>query len=318
MTSTLTFSIEVELGWGVVQYDKLDVLSPDRQAETAALERLLNLCDELEIPISFNVVGHLLRDAPLDSYDGSHEAGWFDDIPKTGPQGAPHFYAPDLIRRIQDASVDHEICTHTFTHVECANVSPEVLHWEFGQVLDTHDDFGIQRPISLVPPRHSSPPREIIREHGIEIVRSPRARAPGFQASTNRMQLAWDILTGAQPVVSPQVIEGVAETYCTRFPSLTAPFLQSGQQSPHPTFRAIPQVVRRQLHSRNLNNSLSTAIEQDSYLHIWSHLWETANEIQWSLIRPFLQQVSRSQANDELYIKTMKQLNHELRSVYSR
>lgn len=317
MPATVTFSIEIELGWGVVQYDKLDVLSPDRQAETAALERLLDLCDKLEIPITFNVVGHLLRDRPLESYDGGHEAGWFDNIPRTGPQEAPHFYAPDLIRRIRDASVDHEICTHTFTHVECANVAPEVLQWEFEKVLKTHGDFGLDRPVSLVPPRHSPPPREILREYGIEIVRSSRARAPGFEEPTNRIQLAWDILTGAQPIASPRVTEDVVETYCTRFPSLTAPFLQSGQQKPHPVFRTIPRFVRRRLHSRNLNRSLSAAIEQDSYIHIWSHLWETANDVQWSLVETALRQVSKIRANDQAHIKTMEELNHDVRSTSS-
>lgn len=313
MSATVTFSIEVELGWGVIQYDNLDVLSQGRKAETEALERLLDLCDELRIPMTFNVVGHLLRDNPLVTYDASHENGWFDDIPKTGPENAPEFYAPGLVERIQESSVDHEICTHTFTHVECANVTNETLQWEFDKVLEAHEDFGLDRPVSLVPPRHSPPPRDILKEYGIEIVRSPRKRHPKSQEAPNRVRLAWEILTGNQPIKRPRMVDDIIETYCTSFPSLTAPFLQSGQRKPHPVFRVIPKIVRRRLHRHNLNKSLTAAIERDSNIHIWTHLWETANGVQWPLIRSFLRRISESKTKEQIQIKNMKELNSELR-----
>ena len=313
MSATVTFSIEVELGWGVIQYDNLDVLSQGRKAETKALERLLDLCDELKIPMTFNVVGHLLRDSPLATYDGNHKDGWFDDIPKTGPKNAPKFYAPGLVERIQESSVNHEICTHTFTHVECANVPNETLRWEFNKVLEAHEDFGLDRPVSLVPPRHSPPPRDLLKEYGIEIVRSSRKRHLELQEASNRVQLAREILTGDQPIKQPRMVDDVIETYCASFPSLTAPFLQSGQKKPHPIFRTLPITARRRLHRRNLNQSLTAAIERDSNVHIWTHLWETANEIQWPLIEAFLQRVTEARTTDQIQIKNMEKLNSELR-----
>ena len=313
MSATVTFSVEVELGWGVIQYDNLDVLSQGRKAETEALERLLDLCDELRIPMTFNVVGHLLRDSPLATYDGSHEDGWFDDIPKTGPENAPEFYAPGLVERIQESSVNHEICTHTFTHVECANVTNETLRWELDKVLEAHEDFGLDQPVSLVPPRHSPPPRDILKEYGIEIIRSSRKGHPESQEASNRVQLAREILTGSQPIKQPRMVDDVIETYCASFPSLTAPFLQSGQREPHPVFRVIPKIVRSRLHRNNLNQGLTAAIERDSNIHIWTHLWETANGVQWPLIRSFLRRVSESKTKEQVQIKNMKELNSELR-----
>ena len=313
MSATVTFSIEIELGWGVIQYNNLDVLSQDRKAETEALEQLLDLCDELSIPMTFNVVGHLLRDSPLTTYDGNHEDGWFDDIPKTGPNKAPKFYAPGLVERIKESSVNHEICTHTFTHVECANVPNETLRWELDSVLKAHEDFGLDRPVSLVPPRHSPPPRDILNEYGIEIVRSSRNRHPELQEASNRVQLAQDILTGDHPIKQPRMVDDVIETYCASFPSLTAPFLQSGQRKPHPGFRVIPKIVRRRLHKHNLNQSLTAAIERNSNIHFWTHLWETANGVQWPLIRSFLRNVSESKTKEQFQIKNMKELNSDLR-----
>jgi peptidoglycan/xylan/chitin deacetylase (PgdA/CDA1 family) len=313
VSATVTFSIEVELGWGVIQYDNLDVLSQGRKAETEALERLLDLCDELRIPMTFNVVGHLMRDSPLATYDGNHEDGWFDDIPKTGPKNAPEFYAPGLVERIQESSVNHEICTHTFTHVECANVPNETLRWEFDKVLEAHEDFGLDRPVSLVPPRHSPPPRDILKEYGIEIVRSSRKRYPESQEASDRVQLAREILTGDHPIKQPRIVDDVIETYCASFPSLTTPFLQSGQKKPHPVFRMLPLTARRRLHKRNLNQTLTTAIERDSNVHIWTHLWETANEIQWPTIEAFLRRVTEARTTDKIQIKNMEKLNSELR-----
>lgn len=314
MTATITFSIEVELGWGVVQFDKLDVLSPDRQAETDALVRILDHCDELEIPITFNVVGHLLREAPLSSYDGGHEDGWFDNIPLANPEEAPLFYAPDLAKRIRETDVDHEICTHTFTHVECAEVSPNTLRWEFDKAIETHEEFGLDQPTSLVPPRHSPPPRDILREVGIEIVRSPRSKAPGYQKATNRISLAHDILTGKQPIVAPRIVDGIAETYCTKYSSLTAPFLQSGRQLPHPIFRTMPRSVRQRLHSYHLHSTLSNTIQRDSYSHLWTHLWDTANDIQWPPIKGFLESVSSARDRGQIEVRTMEELNQQFRA----
>lgn len=314
MPATVTFSLEIELGWGVVQYNKLDALSPRRRAETRSLERLLDLCDNLGIPISFNIVGHLLLDGPLTSYDGGHKDGWFDQILKTNPEDDPEFYAPDLIEKIQTASVDHEVCTHTFTHVECANVSRDTLRWELDKVIETHDNFGLDRPVSMVPPRHSPPPRDILEEYKIGIVRSSQAQSSKLSQLTNQIQLGKDILTGKQPIVSPELSNGVVETYCTRYSSLTAPFLPSGQLDPHPVFKSIPVAIRRWLHRRHLKSALSTAIDQQSYLHLWSHLWETANEIQWQQIEVFLRLVADERNRGYIQIQRMDELNEIIRN----
>jgi hypothetical protein len=180
-------------------------------------------------------------------------------------------------------------------------------------VLEAHEDFGLDRPVSLVPPRHSPPPRNILKEYGIEIVRSSRKRHPELQEASNRVQLARDILTGDQPIKQPRMVDDVIETYCASFPSLTAPFLQSGQKKPHPVFRTVPTTVRRRLHMHNLDQSLTAAIEQESAVHIWTHLWETANEIQWPLIESFLRRVTEAINTDQIQIKNMEKLNSELR-----
>jgi len=317
VTAIVTFSVEVELGWGVVQSDKLNALSPERRAETDALERILELCDELDIPITFNVVGHLLRDKPLKSYDGGHEQGWFKNVPLKGSGNDPRFYAPGLVEKIVDSSVNHEVCTHTFTHVECGNVSPETLRWELDRVFETHEDFGLENPVSLVPPSHSPPPKNILEEYGINIIRMAEEHAPNKTKRSNKLELGRDILFGHQPNADPRLVNDIAETYCTRYPSLTTPFLQSGQIKPHPVFRSIPRTMRQRLHRYNMTRNLKNVITNHGALHIWTHLWETANMIQWSLVEKSLRQMAAARNKGKIRILTMRELNAELRQTLS-
>ena len=78
MTGTVTMSLEVELGWGVARFGMLDKIAPGRERETRRLNALLDRCTTHDVPMTFNVVGHLF----LESCDGDHEGpypeGWFD------------------------------------------------------------------------------------------------------------------------------------------------------------------------------------------------------------------------------------------------
>lgn len=130
MAGVVTLSVEVELAWG--QHDKgseafESVLSEGRTSETAALRRLLSTCDDLDIPISFDVVGHLFHDSCSGIHQSPHDSGWFDADPGTDLDTDPLFYAPDLIRSIDDATTDHGICTHTYSHALCDEISTATL-----------------------------------------------------------------------------------------------------------------------------------------------------------------------------------------------
>jgi peptidoglycan/xylan/chitin deacetylase (PgdA/CDA1 family) len=306
--------VELELGWGLVQYGGLDALSERRHVETETLDRLLSLCDELELPITFNVVGHLLRDGALAAYDGDHPAGWFDDIPRTDPETDPAFYAPDLLDRIEASAVDHEIATHTFTHVECGTVAHDTLRWELDRVYELHDDQGLDGPVSLVPPLHSPPPRDVLADYPIAVVRSPRRRAPTASEAATRPGLALDVLTGAQPTDPPRVADGMVETYCTRYPSLTAPYLPMGQHDTHPGFRMLPVALRKRLHLWNTKRALSTVGTAGTSVHLWSHLWEMANDIQWPLVERYLRAVAAARDDNDIRVLPMRALNQSVRS----
>ena len=124
MVATAVHSIEIELAWGWhdrERENRYESLSSDRTTETETLVWLLDIGDKYRIPFTFDIVAHLLCPSCDGSHAGPHSPGWFKEDPGTDVGTDPLFYAPDLVRMIQDARVDHEICTHTFSHVSADN-----------------------------------------------------------------------------------------------------------------------------------------------------------------------------------------------------
>jgi len=102
MNGVATLNVEVELGWGMHNQSKYDHLSSDQSVETETLHQLLDLTDRLNLPITFDIVGHLLHDSCSGFHPGPHPEPWWDEDPGTNNDSDPLFYAPNLIREIQN------------------------------------------------------------------------------------------------------------------------------------------------------------------------------------------------------------------------
>ncbi|RLM56895.1 polysaccharide deacetylase family protein, partial [Halorubrum sp. Atlit-26R] len=142
MTGIVTLSIELELGWGMHDKAEYSHLSTDRAAETKALHRILDSADRHDLPITFDVVGHLFHESCTGSHAGPYPEDYWSEDPGTDEETDPHFYAPDLVREIQSRKTDHEITTHTYSHLLADNASAEQLHSELSRVKQIHSDFG--------------------------------------------------------------------------------------------------------------------------------------------------------------------------------
>lgn len=313
MVGRTTLSVEVELGWGYHDLGRTDPFSEDRITETERLEALLAVCDRLEIPFTFDVVGALLLDSWPATLDSPHEDGWFDAIPKTGVDRDPLYYAPDMVRAIADAEVDHEICTHTFSHALFDRISPETASWELRQARRVHEEFGLEAPTSLVPPRHYRPPRDVLVEESIETV-----RIPGYLPESTNVQKFDRLLLSPQPPTPPRLVDGVVETYCTSYTSLTAASLPAGQLSVHPAFRPIPKSLCRHLHERYLDRAVERAVEADSDTHLWCHLYDMAPDDQFDPIVAFLESLAERRNSGEVEVVTMAELDDAVRGERSQ
>lgn len=304
----VTISVEVELGWGVHDIGEYGHLSEDGRAERAALRRLLDQCDAVDVPVSFDVVGHLFESKCAGVHDGPHRSGWFDDDPGTDAVADPLFYAPEAVTEIVDRPTAHELCTHTYSHVLCGDAPAETVAWELDAAQAHIRRVTGSATASLVPPRHSEPPASLLRDADIDIVRL--ARDTSVRSTARR---ARELVFGPHPVFEPRLVDGVVETYCTTYPSLTSSTLPAGQEPPPAPFRALPVSLRQRLHRTYLSRSLDAAAESDGDCHLWCHLFDFSNDAQWPPIRAFLHELSARRDRGELEIQTMAEVNDRVR-----
>lgn len=298
MSGVLTISVEVELGWGVHDIAADEHLSADGRTERRYLRKLLDRADACDVPISFDIVGHLLHESCSGAHDGPYPTGWFDADPGTDRETDPLYYAPDVARQILAADVDHELCTHTYSHLLCHEASAELVAHELRHVQDLHRE--IDGPVtSFVPPRHYRPDNSVLREHGIRTARY--ARDSSSPTSAHRFK---HLSVGPHPEWEPRVVDGVLETYCTNYPSLTASSLPAGQRETHPAFRPLPVSVRKRTHRYYLRRATERAISSGTPLHLWCHLFDISNEHQWAVLSDFLRYLA-GVPEDRLQVVTM-------------
>jgi hypothetical protein len=309
MTATVTLSMEIELGWGVHDIGETAHLSPDGAAEREYLRRLLDRCDELDVPITFNVVGHLLEEDCSGTHDGPHEEGWFANDPGTDADRDPLFYAPDLAPEIAIRSTDHELCPHTYSHVCCGEARPETVAWELETAQRRLEDLTGQRPRSLVPPRHSRPPTTVLRERDIDVM-----RMSVDTSGDGRLARLRELVIGPHPDFEPAVSSGVLETYCTSYPSLTAATLPAGQRAPPVPFRSMPVSIRQRLQRQYLSRTLDRTVEAGGHCHLWCHCYDLSNQYQWPIVSAFLADLAARRDRGELEIRTMAGLGDTIRA----
>lgn len=307
MTSIITLSIELEFGWGMHDQAEYGHLSSDRSAETETLHRLLDLADRLNLRITFNIVGHLFHDSCSGSHPGPHPESWWTEDPGTHIDTDPLFYAPDLIREILSREADHEIATHTYSHLLVDEATSEELDDELATVNNLHADAGLPAPTSIVMPRHQQPNYSILADRGIETIRRPME---GYGSSNSDWASTfWWLLIRDHPASTLRRQDGILETTATPHPSLTAASLPTGQSRPHPLFSIIPQQIRQALHRQYLIDTVDKAAMKNRHVHLWTHVYNMANDGQWEPISDGLEYLAKRRDEGEILIKRMDELS---------
>jgi hypothetical protein len=306
MPGEITLSVELELGWGSHMSSNYSRYSSRRTKESHYLEKLLAVCDEHDIPITFNLVGKLISERHLEEQDADfYPDGWWDDYKSADADLARLFYAPDLIRAILDAEVDHELATHTLSHIMVDEVSPECFRYELEEVQKIYDEWGIEQPISFVAPRHRQFDPDVLADQNIRVVRVPDPDQP----SPNSIISLW-MLTRKHPIREPEVKDGLLYTFSSSYPSLTySGVLPKGQLESDPQFQYIPVKLRQYLQQRYLRDGVQRAAKQDSNAHFWTHLWDMSNEAQWKPIKAFIKWLGEQSASSGIDLRRMGDLS---------
>lgn len=308
MKPVVTFSIEVELGWSHHgTKEKNGALTRGRSNVTRACRRLVEACEQRGIPMTFNFVGHLLLDGCGGDHDGPHSEGWFDQDPGADrAASAPKRYAPDLLELIRGSSIDHEIATHTFSHVFTEECGADVLDWELQRVRKLHAERGLPAPVSFIPPRQREVDYPTLTERGLEVVRVSRDADVAPPDSRIR-RFVW-LLDRPHVIEWPRRVGGLVESPCTPYPTLTAESLPTGAEPPKWPFRLLPVSVRQRMHRRHLRRGLRRVVDEESAIHFWTHLYNLGNDAQWPPVEDLLDRAGEWRDRGDIEIRPMREL----------
>lgn len=200
--SVLLLSADFELAWAW-RYSK-SVADPMKRAmQKAGLERenlpkLVRLCEQYNIPVTWATVGHLFlencekengklhpdveRLKPFENdYWKFNGEDWFEHDPGSSLEKDPEWYCPDLIQLIQNSEVDHEIACHTFSHIDCSDeiCNPKVIDSELKKCKTIAEEWKIDLK-SFVHPGHTIGNLETLAKNGFTNYRTNYRNVLGY------------------------------------------------------------------------------------------------------------------------------------------
>ncbi len=257
--SSVVISVDAELGWGF--HDLKD--PPQKRVEYArnGWIQLHTLCERYSIPATWAIVGHLL----LDECDGAHLShptppGWFARERDQWRLRPDLRFGGELVRALQASELDHDIGSHTFSHVlfDDPRLDEAVIKAEIEAAKDAAKPYGIEYD-SFVFPRNAVGYREVLADAGFRVY---RGSAP--QQLTHQRQ--WEKLSATinpdrVPLVEPVVDEyGLVDVP----PSV---FLFG--------FQGLPRVVCETLWMdpivRQVTGAIDNALSSGGVVHLWLH-----------------------------------------------
>lgn len=185
----LCISGDFELAWAW-RYDR-NKSNPQKMAlqERKNIPTILSKLDELNLPITWAIVGHLFLercsringvphpDMPRPDYFKNDywefkKGDWYDFDPCSDFKSAPDWYAPDLIEKILNSKVRHEIACHSFSHIGfngkyCPSKLAEAELNECEQAMAKYNI----KPVSMVFPGDEAGYFELLARYGYKCVR---------------------------------------------------------------------------------------------------------------------------------------------------
>ncbi|TKX86565.1 hypothetical protein EXE43_07715 [Halorubrum sp. SS5] len=213
-TGSFVISLDTELGWGT--FDVEGFGPDDYDGTRGVIRRLVELFDEHEVPATWAVVTHILRDCRTnrDVHPDSDQTGWYDTLPCRTGMDEESWYEPELIDWIRNTSVDHDIGSHTHTHLVAPEHDAKTVSRDLKRSVSVIED-GEKRVRSFVFPRNRIAHRDRIRDAGIEVIRGRDARwfeSPTVPKALSRVaRLVEEAAKLTPPTVIPRERAGLVE-----------------------------------------------------------------------------------------------------------
>lgn len=291
---SVVVSIDAELGWGF--HDMSDPPMERIEAGRSGWLTLLEILAEHDVPATWAVVGHLM----LDDCDGIHADlpsldGWFEHERGRWRDRAGLRFCPDLVRGVLDSDVNHEIGSHTFSHVLFADprVTKQTAYEELRAAVDAAARFDVTFD-SLIFPRNAVGHRDLLDESGFTCYRSPQSRP-----STALGRAAEKFRATLEPERVPLVRPTVDEYGLVDVPASLFLFGFEGWARTAAGLVGIDPIVRQ------AKRGIDRASREDGLFHIWLHPTDICTERDADRVATIIEYAAQKRAETDLRIETM-------------
>lgn len=295
---SLVISLDAELAWGV---HDLYPLSDERETQVAvardAWTKLVDLFEEYRVPATWAVVGHLLIEDG-DEFRRRHPLGeeWFGQAIRGLADRPDRWLGIDLVDSIRTSPVDHEIGSHSFSHVVFDKTTAAVADAECRLAREAAAEHGLDTQ-SFVFPRNAIGHRRALSEAGFTCYRGPRPwrlpALPGVRGGSALVSAATGLRS--PPIVTPRVTDyGLVEIPASMFLGKFRGELWSGLA----TLGADPVVQLATL-------GIDRVCERSGIVHFWLHPNDLTHDIYVKRIKKILSHAAKRRDERGLRIETM-------------
>ncbi len=296
----VVISIDAELGWGFHDYPA-DERPTDRIARSRwGWERLAETLAEYDIPATWAVVGHLFEHDCAGAHVGHPSpSGWFAHERGDDPMDDQYRFAPDLLADLGESDVDHDIGSHTYSHVEFdADYASEALaRAECDRAVEAAEAAGVTMD-SFVFPRNRIGHREILAESGFRCYRGtePETTADGPYSAPLRKLAQATVVRDPPPLVEPTVDEfGLV--------NIPASLYLFGFEGP--ARRVLSATVGDPV-VRQAKMGVDAAAAGEGICHLWLHPNNLTTEADLARFRAICAHIDSVRADTELRVETMR------------
>lgn len=174
LPAAATISADFELSWAWRGWRSAEETRLRAARERWNVVYLIRLLEEYAIPITWATVGHLFLERCERCGDGrAHPqmprpvmripqaiarwtGDWYLHDPCTDYRSDPLWYCPDLIQLIRSSRVQHELGSHSFSHISFLpdNSTPELVEQEIAQCQSAMSPFGLLARSLVYPYNH--------------------------------------------------------------------------------------------------------------------------------------------------------------------
>lgn len=290
---SIVLSLDAELAWG---FHDLQQLPRERITNARdAWREIVALLEQYDVPATWAIVGHLFLDGANGEHS-SHPAGaeWFERIPDGDPDSV--WFGPELIEELIESSVDHEIASHSFSHVEFGETTAEIAAAEVQYSHDAASAYGLDLD-SFVFPRNNVGHRPVLAENGVSCY---RGTAPQRWYEDSRLKTVGKSATfllglSSPPIVTPHRDEfGLVNVPASLF------LFEFGRAPPPLSTDPVVRQVERGL------EALRTTPE--GVLHLWLHPNNLTTDGDRDRLEEVLSQVAAYRDNHGVPVETMGQI----------